>query len=64
MIRYENQCCDCATESYPCLGSNCPNRNVRILECDSCGEEADVLYIVENEELCRECALERLEKVE
>ena len=44
MIKYENECCDCATESYPCLGSACPNRNVKHLYCDECDDDCEELY--------------------
>lgn len=63
MIRYENQCCDCATESYPCRGSECSLRHVPILICDSCGDESEDLYEYGNEQLCRDCVLEKLERV-
>ena len=55
MIKYENECCGCATESYPCLGSACPNRNVKHLYCDKCGEDVEELYKVDGEELCEDC---------
>lgn len=55
-----DECCDCATESYPCLGSSCPNRNVVRYYCDRCKEEfePEALYVNENdEELCADCIL-------
>ena len=64
MIRYENRCCDCATESYPCRGSDCNLRNVTVLICDKCGEEQEELYEYGNNQLCADCVLERLDKVE
>lgn len=66
MIRYENQCCDCAVPLYPCRGSSCPLRHVKIYECDECGEEVDAgeLYDFDGEELCIECVKERLDVVE
>ena len=51
-IRYENQCCSCAVPAYPCLGDSCPNRRVKILECDKCHDEVDSLYKYGGEELC------------
>lgn len=64
-VRYENECFDCATESYPCKGDSCPYRHVRRLYCDNCGDVFDKLYIgVSGKELCAECALEELEVVE
>lgn len=66
MIRYENQCCDCATTGYPCLGTTCPCRHVKIYECDNCNEEVDdgELYEFEGEQLCIDCIKERLNVVE
>ena len=64
MITYENECCGCATESYPCMGSACPNRNVPHLYCDRCKEEADTLYEYEGEQVCVDCILKSLDKVE
>ena len=63
MKRITNECCHCATPAYPCLGSSCPNRNVVHFYCDKCGEETD-LYHYEGEELCADCILNSLEKVE
>lgn len=64
-VRIENDCCDCATESYPCLGDQCKYRNVKHFYCDRCREEVDELYYgVSGMELCAECALKELEKVE
>lgn len=62
-ICYEDECCGCATESYPCLGSACPNRNVPHLYCDKCEEEVEELYETENGQLCEECVLKMFEKV-
>lgn len=66
MIDYENHCCDCASPGYPCKGDSCPNRNVRVLKCDRCGQEVDKLYLVDmfGEELCEECLLEGFETIE
>ena len=64
MIKYEDECCGCATESYPCLGSACSNRNVPHFYCDKCGEDVEELYKVDGEELCKECLLNNFEKVE
>jgi hypothetical protein len=63
MVRYENDCCDCATESYPCRGKACPLRNVPHYYCDKCGKE-EALYEYGDEELCADCLLEKFEKVE
>lgn len=54
-VRIENHCCDCASGSYPCLGSSCPNRNVEVYYCDRCGEQLEDVYDVDGEDLCEEC---------
>ena len=63
MIKYENECCGCATESYPCMGSSCPNRNVPHFYCDKCGEDVEELYKVDGEELCEDCLKDSFEKI-
>ena len=63
MIKYENECYGCATESYPCLGNICPNRNVKHLYCDRCGDECDELYVFDGEELCEDCLKNSLERI-
>lgn len=62
MIRYENQCCDCATETYPCRGSSCPLRHVAVHYCDKCDSELDDVYEVDGEELCEDCLKEMFKK--
>ena len=49
MITYEDECCGCATESYPCLGNACPNRNVKHLYCDKCKDDVEKLDTVQTE---------------
>lgn len=65
MVRYENDCCDCATPAYPCLGNACSLRNVPHYYCDNpkCGAEG-TLYEYEGEQLCADCLLGKFEKVE
>ena len=57
MVKIENHCCDCAVPGYPCRGSSCPNRNVKVYFCDRCREEIDPdeVYEVDGEDLCEEC---------
>lgn len=72
MIKYENDCCGCATESYPCLGNACPNINVPHLYCDECDYEIlfkdetndfeTCGYSYDGDDLCLECLIERLIK--
>ena len=64
MITYEDECVGCATESYPCLGSVCPNRNVKHLYCDKCKDDVEKLYKCDGEELCEKCLLAEFEVIE
>lgn len=66
MIEYINECCDCATGAYPCLGSSCALRSVPHYICDACGMDVgdDPLYDYDGSQLCKECVLEMLPKVE
>ena len=64
MIKYENECCDCAVPAYPCIGEGCPNRNVPHYYCDECGEESYDLYEFDGQQLCIDCIEKRLKKVE
>lgn len=57
MIKYEDECVGCSDMGLPCRGSSCPNRSVKRLYCDKCGEESDRLYIFDGEQLCGECLL-------
>jgi hypothetical protein len=65
LVAYENQCCDCATESYPCIGNNCSMRHVRVLICDECKDEVDRLYVnpITNEQVCLDCLLKDIETI-
>lgn len=62
MIRYENDCCDCAVPGYPCLGNSCELRHFPHYYCDSCGDETE-LYDFEGKELCANCVLSKFEVV-
>lgn len=62
MIIIEDHCVECPTE-MGCLGKSCPYQDVEVFYCDECGEE-DVLYEFEDEQLCINCILNRLHKVE
>lgn len=54
-----NGCVDCG---LPCL-SYCSHRdNTYEWYCDECGDEAD-LYDFDGEELCLQCIIGRLEKI-
>lgn len=60
MIVIENDCVDC---ELPCIYRACPYYEVTRYYCDNCGEEYD-LYYYDGEQLCVDCILERLEKVD
>ena len=62
MIRYENECCGCAVPGYPCMGSACPNINVKHLYCDKCKADCEELYDYDGEELCEDCLLDSFKK--
>lgn len=64
MISIGNNCCGCAVPAYPCLGGSCPLRRQKHYYCDSCGDEVDKLYRIDDGEYCEQCVLERLEGVE
>ena len=60
MIIYENECCDCATDGYPCKGDSCKRLRVPHYYCDgACGEEhsPDDLYDADGDMLCAACLL-------
>lgn len=58
--RIENQCVGCPP-NMGCLGSACPNRNVKIHYCDRCGADDTDIYhdTEENEDICWDCLMER-----
>ena len=60
MIRYENQCCDCAVPGYPCLGDSCPRLNVPVHYCDSCNDDVHAAYEMDGEHYCENHAQEYL----
>ena len=62
MVKYENHCCSCATDSYPCLGSSCPNVNVEVYYCDRCKEQIEEVYDVDGQEICEECLKKEFRK--
>ncbi len=57
MIKYENECVGCKDIGVPCQGSCCPNRHVKRLYCDECGDKSDKLYLYGDMELCKHCLL-------
>ena len=63
MIKYEDQCVGCPSE-MGCMGSACPNRNVKVIYCDCCGDEidSDDGYEVDGEDLCESCLKDMFKK--
>jgi hypothetical protein len=61
MQRITNECCDCASGSYSC--GACSLREVKRFYCDKCGSETE-LFDLDGDELCQDCLLERIPKVE
>ncbi len=62
MVRIEDECVDCPPE-MGCIGNACPYKNVPRLYCDKCGDEFDVLYWWNHEQLCLDCIETQLERV-
>ena len=62
MIKCENECVGCPKE-MGCMGDSCPNRNVKHLYCDKCGDDVEELYNFLGEELCEQCLLKTFEKI-
>lgn len=62
MIEYINECVGCPKE-IGCLGSECPHQNVKYLYCDECGDDVDVLYDLDGQQLCIKCVAEHLPKI-
>ena len=59
MVKYENDCVDCG---LPCR-NDCRYKHAVHCYCDKCGEE-EILYELDGEQLCAECVLESLRKVD
>jgi len=58
MIRRESRCVGCPPE-MGCLCEGCPHYSVISCYCDSCKEETEDIYRVEEEDLCLDCLKER-----
>lgn len=60
-----NECCDCASPGYPCLGDSCPYAHMIHYRCDRCGAEItdeDDLYNDGESDLCLDCLKETFKK--
>lgn len=53
MIKYKNECRDCAVPGYPCIGSLCRYINVPYHYCDVC--DSDAPYRIDGRDYCKEC---------
>lgn len=62
-IRYENECVGCPPD-MGCLGVACPNRRVPHLYCDKCKREVDDLYDYDDKQICLDCIVKQLKKIE
>ena len=58
----ENECVDCP-DDMGCIYTACPYYEVVRYYCDICGEEAE-LYCWNGDQLCIDCILKQLERVE
>ena len=56
----ESNCYDCG---FPCIYEACRYYKVVRYYCDRCGQEED-LYYWDSEQLCADCILQQLERVE
>lgn len=63
MIKYENQCCGCAVPAYPCIGDDCSLRHVPVYYCDCCKNECHILYEIDGDQYCEDCARNLLKEV-
>ena len=67
MKKIENRCCGCDAPGYPCLGSLCSLRRVKVTYCDRCEREIspdENVFLVDGHDLCKECYEEENEEVE
>lgn len=62
-ICYENECVGCPPD-MGCLGSACPNRHVAHFYCDKCKQEVDDLYDYDDKQICLDCIVKQLKKIE
>lgn len=59
LIVTECECCDC---DLPCIRETCRYYKVARFYCDHCKEETN-LYYFDNQELCVDCIIDKLEEV-
>lgn len=67
-MRYEvNECCDCANDTYPCIGDECSQLHKIYYECDECGADElteDEIHHVGDMDLCKHCYFEYEEELD
>lgn len=61
MITRENECVGCEVCT---MGKSCPKLDVLHVVCDKCGEEVEDLYWLFGFQLCPDCVLKMLDKVD
>lgn len=58
-MRYEvNECCDCANDTYPCIGDSCSLLHTVKYYCDDCGADdltEDEIHHIDGVDLCHDC---------
>ena len=60
---WRNDCVGCTGAGLPCQGRMCPyHDDYEVHICDECGRDIEDMYIVEDRELCAECAGEEEEQ--
>ena len=64
MVIIESECVGCPVNDIGCIHEACPYYAVKRYYCDECKSEVDVLYKFDNDELCQDCVLEQLERVD
>lgn len=62
MIEYQDNCVGPCPQG--CMGAGCPKRHEAVLICDRCENEFEDLYDFDGEQLCKDCLLEVVPKVE
>ncbi len=67
-MKYEvNECCDCATDTYPCIGDECSQLHKIYYRCDECGADElteDEIHHVNDMDLCEHCYIEYEEELD